>query len=145
MSTTVCALPGDLPAGVRILDCAVSGGNLREALGLLLDRTGGRLCLRLSPVYMAFPLPCPGGVGRSLTPEALRSGYQGEPCHFSEALCTEYYTRMGPGGPEAVLFDTEESLLAKYRAMEAAGVPWCLAEDPKLRALIQRAPPPGRE
>ena len=106
-----------------------------------MDQTGGKLCLRLEPVYMVFQLPCPDGKGQALTLDALRQRYDGQTCHFSEALCTEYFTELRDSRLHAVLFDSPDSLRRKLRTAEDLGVPLVLVEDPKLLKLLREKHP----
>lgn len=136
MSTTVCAAAQEIPPGYFLADCAVSGGCLRDFLRAAMDACGGRLCLRLAPVYMDFPLPCPSGRGQALTARELKARYGGEPCHVSRSLCTEYFTQLREGQAHVVLFDTLQSLREKYRAAAECDVPLVLVEDPALRRQL---------
>lgn len=137
MSTVLCPTPAEIPRGYLLADCAVSGGSLSACLTDLLRAAGGRLCLRLAPVYMDFSLPCPEGTGTALTLEALRGLYQGQKCHFSQALCTEYFSYVRREKAHVVLFDTLESLRRKYQTAWACGVPALLVEDPQLRRALE--------
>ncbi len=127
-----------LPPGTYLGDCAVSGGTLagylRQALGLY----GKNLCIRIAPVYMDFPLPCPGGVGRTLTAAELKSLRREEPCFFSPALGTEYFTCFRQSQAHAVLFDSMSSLQKKLALCRELGVHMVLIEDPELRRQLDR-------
>lgn len=136
MSITVYSRESELPPGCYLADCAVSGGTLRDYLQKAQEAAGGRLCIRIAPVYMDFSLPCPSGVGRPLTVAELQALHQGSPCYFSQALCTEYFTFLREGQAHVVLFDSLTSLRAKYKAVEAAGISMVLIEDPALQAQL---------
>ncbi len=137
MSTVLCPTTAEIPRGCFLADCAVSGGNLAECLAGFLRASGGRLCLRLAPVYMDFALPCPEGTGTALTLEALRGLYQGQKCHFSQALCTEYFSYVRQEQAHVVLFDSLESLRRKAQMARSCGVPALLVEDPQLRRALE--------
>ena len=127
-----------LPPGTYLGDCAVSGGTLENYLRQALGLHGKNLCIRIAPVYMDFPLPCPGGVGRPLSAEELRSLRREEPCFFSPALCTEYFTCVRQGQAHAVLFDSMNSLQKKLALCREVGVSMVLIEDPELRRRLDR-------
>lgn len=136
MSTTVCSSIREIPPGYFLADCATSGGTLQVFLRKALEASGGKLCLRIAPVYMDFPLPCPSGTGRVLSLSELQTLHQGQPCYFSRALCTEYFTLLQDGQAHAVLFDSLRSLRAKYDAAVSCGIPLVLLEDAALRRKI---------
>lgn len=138
MSMTVCSSLQEIPPGYFLAECAVSGGNLQDYLRAIAEAAGGRLCVRLQPVYMDFPLPCPSGSGTPLTPQQLRERHRNAPCFFSEALCTEYFTYVEEGRLHAVLYDSPDSLKKKYQCLQACGIPMVLIEDPQLRSLLTR-------
>lgn len=136
MSMTVCTSVRALPPGYCLAECGVSGGLFTDYLRAVLEAAEGRLCLRLSPIRMEFPLPCPTGQGRALSEAELVRLRGDAPCYFSDALCTEYFTLLRQGAAWTVLFDTERSLREKLRRAEACGVPMALVEDPALRRLL---------
>ena len=136
MSTTVCSRRTEIPAGYFLAECAVSGGTLRDYLRSALRAADGNLCVELRPVYIDFPLPCPSGVGTALTPAELHALHHQEPCCFSTALCTQYFTCLQDGQVHVVLFDSTESLRAKYQTLLELNVPMVLIEDPALRARL---------
>ena len=136
MSMIVCPSLPAVPSGWFVADCCVSGGDLREHIQGLLRLSGGQLCLRLAPVYMEFPLPCPSGEGVLLDPETLRSRYDGSPCYYSGALCMEYFTTLREGRLYAFLYDSPDSLRAKYKLAADCHVPRVLIEDPALRRML---------
>ena len=127
---------GCLPPGTYLGDCAVSGGTLRGYLREALDLYGSRLCIRIAPVYMDFPLPCPSGVGQPLTATALSALRQGAPCFFSPELGTEYFTCLRQGQAHVVLLDSLESLKKKLELCRSLGVSMVLVEDPALRQQL---------
>lgn len=140
MSTTVCSSLDQVPVGFFAADCAVSGGSLRAGITALLQAAEGRLCLRIAPVYMDFPLPCPDGTGRPISSEELTLLRGDLPCHYAEALCAEYFTLLREDGAHAVLFDSRRSLMDKYRLSRELGVPYVLIESPGILELIKSAP-----
>ena len=136
MSMTVCSSLTSLPPGCFLCDCAVSGGTLDSFLHSARKEAEGLLCVRLAPVYMDFTLPCPGGVGKTLTAAELKALYPGTTCYFSKSLCTEYFTYAKDCQAHVVLFDSLRSLQEKYRRIRAAGIPYVLIEDPALRSKL---------
>ena len=136
MSMVVYGSEEQLPPGTYVGDCAVSGGTLEDYLRQALALYGARLCVRIAPVYMDFPLPCPGGVGQILSAEALKALRQGEPCFRSQALGTEYFTCLRQGQAHAVLFDSLDSLKGKLALCRRLGVSMALIEDQALRRQL---------
>lgn len=132
----VYASEGQLPPGTYLGDCAVSGGTLRGYLQEALGLYGGKLCIRIAPVYMDFPLPCPSGVGRSLSADEAQALRQGAPCLFSPELGTNYFTRVIQGQAHVVLLDSPETLTQKFDLCQSLGVSMALVEDPALRRQL---------
>ena len=125
-----------LPPGTYLGDCAVSGGTLAHYLRQALALYGKNLCIRIAPVYMDFPQPCPGGSGRPLTEPELEALRREEPCFYSPALGTEYFTCLRQGQAHAVLFDSLDSLKKKLDLCREVGVSMVLIEDPELRRRL---------
>ena len=136
MSMTVYAREEEVPAGVYLADCAVSGGSLLSYLRNAREAAGGKLCVVLSPVYMDFPLPCPTGVGTALTQAQLKQRRTAAPCYFSKSLCTEYFTYQENGAAHVVLMDSMKSLREKCNAVEAADIHMLLIPDAELRKTL---------
>lgn len=136
MSITVYARETQLPDGCFLADCAVSGGRLRDYLVSALAAAEGRLCVRIAPVFMDFTLPCLSGIGQTLTLEALKSLRGNTPCHFSEALCTQYFTYLQDDCAHVAFFDSVDTLRQKLQIAEAVGVSMALIEDPALRQQL---------
>ena len=127
---------GCLPPGTYLGDCAVSGGTLRGYLQEALGLYGSKLCIRIAPVYMDFPLPCPSGLGRSLSAEAAKEMRQGAACCYSPDLGTEYYTCLRQGQAHVILLDSLDSLKQKLELCRSLGVSMVLVEDLKLRQRL---------
>ena len=134
MSTTVCQ--GKCPRDHRMVSCAVSGGTLEAFIRRSLKEAGGKLCLRLSPQYVDFPLPCSGGKGRGLSPKELQQLYRGQTVHYSEAFKMEYFTYLEQGILHAVLFDSERSLRDKLQLARNLQVPMVYIPEPFLRKTL---------
>lgn len=134
MSTTVCQ--GKCPQDHRMVSCAVSGGTLEQYIRRNMEETGGKLCLRISPQYVTFPLPCPSGKGRQLTPTELQSLYHGQTVHYSEAFKMEYFTYLEQGTLHAVLFDSERSLREKFHLAKKLNVPMVFIPEAFLRKAL---------
>ena len=136
MPIKICTSMDEIPPGYFLADCAVSGGSLREYLQTALQTAEGRLCIHLRPTYMDFPLPCPDGKGQALNAEELHQRYDGSPCHFSKPLCTEYFTYCREHTAHVVLFDSPESLRAKFQLLQECGIPLALIDDQSLRDAL---------
>lgn len=138
MSIHVYGSLHELPPGFYLTDCAVSGGTLESFLRSALELSGGRLCVRIRPYSMDFPLPCPSGIGTVLPEELLHRVREAYPCHFSPALGTNYLTYLDSGVLHAVLFDNERSLGYKLTLCEKLGIPSAFIPDQKLRVLLTK-------
>lgn len=136
MSITVYAREEEVPQGVFLADCAVSGGSLSAYLQSAQQASGEKLCVVLTPVYMDFPLPCPSGVGKWLSSEELKQLRGNAICYFSDTLCTEYFTYLRDGTAHVVLFDSLKSLQAKKQAIEDAGISMVTVPDANLRSQL---------
>ena len=126
MSISIFRHESEVPAGVSLTDCAVSGGTLSSFLSGALAAAQGRLCVRISPIYMEFPLPCPSGTGRLLSPQEARARLGSGTLHISRALCTGYFTFLRDGKLWLMLYDTPETLEQKLACCRACGVPYVL-------------------
>lgn len=115
-----------LPEPCAVTDCAVSGGTLEDYLNRAVRECGQKLCVRIYPVYMDFPLPCPGGIGQFLTQEAFTRRRNTLQPHFSPALGTEYCTLRRADGPHVLLGDTRETLRWKLRLCQRLGVAYAI-------------------
>ena len=111
----------------RVLICtALSGGNLRQRLVEAADRFGpGRLALDLQRLRMDFPLPCPSGVGRPLTKEALEAlmAEKHPAVFYSADLCARYFTCLQERESHFILFDDGETIARKIQLGSALGIP----------------------
>ncbi len=135
MSISFFRRESQLPPGVYLTDCAVSGGTLEGFLIAALSAAQGRLCVRLSPVYMDVPLPCPSGLGRIISPQEAQSlpGFRQLRC--SSSLCTGYFTYLRDGALHLVLYDTQETLERKLECCRLVGVPYVLSpEEGRMKA-----------
>ena len=125
----------ELPSGCYLTDCAVSGGSLEKFLSSACCAAQGRLCVRIAPVYMDFPLPCFSGAGRELSRQEAQSlpGFRQLRC--SDALCTGYFTYLRDGILHLVLYDTQETLERKLSCCRLVGIPYVLSpEEGKMKA-----------
>ena len=130
MSITVCRNPDEIPPGFYITDCAVSGGTLEAFLKTAMELSGGKLCVRISPMATEFPLPCRSGVGAAVSEKRLEELRKKYPCRFSPALVMEYMSFLEAGQVHVVLFDTEETLKRKRALAEQLGIPMVLHQGP---------------
>jgi hypothetical protein len=118
----LCSALNQIPWDYYLVDCAVSGGTLRDFLQQALEAAQGRLCVRVYPTAMDFPLPCPSGVGETL---AFGAEFP-TPSYFSPALCTQYGSYLLEDTLHLVLWDTRETLAKKLQLAESLKIPYAL-------------------
>lgn len=109
-----------LPQAGLLIPAALSGGTLEQRLEEAALEAPGRCWLRLEPVRMRFPLPCPTGCGQTLPQQALNARLAGKHSFFSGDLCCWYAYDL-EGGASMLLYDTEETLNRKLDMARAAG------------------------
>ena len=97
-----------LPQAELLVSSAMSGGDLKQRFRQLSDR---HCWLRLEPMCMAFPLPCPDGQGTVITDLPESSGF------YAESLGCRYIHAPG----QVILFDTVETLEQKILLAKACG------------------------
>ncbi|MBE6995574.1 MAG: hypothetical protein E7429_02415 [Ruminococcaceae bacterium] len=114
-----------IPDAAILLDTALSGGSLTEHLQEAAARWGThRLALDVSRVRMQFPLPCPSGVGTSLSEEVFQAlmAQEAPAVFFSPELCARYFTYVSSGATRFVLFDDADTLKEKLRLGQQFGI-----------------------
>lgn len=109
-----------LPQAGVLIPAALSGGVLAQRLREAAEAAPGRCWLRLEPVRMRFPLPCPTGCGQALSQPALEAKLKGKRTFFSEALCCRYAYDLD-SGTAMLLYDTDETLEQKLRLARDSG------------------------
>lgn len=106
-----------------LLCTALSGGSLRQRLEEACAQYGaGRIALDLQRLMMAFPLPCPTGVGAPLTAAQLQKLRQGHSTYYCDELCAHYFTCRRGSETHFVLFDDADTLARKTELAEALGI-----------------------
>ena len=125
-----------IPKGYSLAECAVSGGNLRSCILDLMKITEGRLCLSIRFYQADFLLPATDGNGQELEQLHLTQLMKGRQSRYSPSLCANYFTYLDGDNLHAVLFDTEKSILEKYKAAEACGVKLVFTEDPAVQQIL---------
>lgn len=104
-------------------DTQISGGELEAYLRALLAVWGARLWVWLEPICMRFPVPCPTGVGETVSAAALQDICARYPSHFSpELLCRYCFFSGSEGRPSVVLFDTDDTCREKLALLRRLGV-----------------------
>lgn len=109
-----------LPQAGLLISAALSGGTLRERLREAAAEAPGRCWLRLEPVRMRFPLPCPTGCGEALTENELEARLSRGQTFFTEPLCCRYAYDLSDG-TAMILYDTQETLRRKAAMAKEAG------------------------
>lgn len=103
-----------------LISAAISGGTLTQRLEEAANAAPGRCWLRLEPLRMVFPLPCPTGCGLSLSQPELEAKLMGKQTFFSEDLCCRYTYDLD-GKAAMILYDTEETLDQKLSMAQEFG------------------------
>ena len=140
----VCRQTDQIPWGWFLGDCAVSGGTLDSYLKEAMCFSGGKICIRLRPISVIFPLPCSTGVGIRPSQEKIRYLCSNHSAHFSDRLMTNYLTYKTNEGLFCLLFDTEDSLCRKMELLKALRIPMVLVEDQKLFHLLKNESAPQK-
>lgn len=122
-----------------VAETALSGGNLEEYLGDLLEQYPGRLAAALRPISADYRLPAQSSEGTPLSRTdrvALQQKY-GAQSFFSRDLCAKYFTYMDEkGNGHFVLFDDDSTLEAKLVRLDALGIQPVFALYPDVRTLL---------
>lgn len=108
-----------------LVGTAISGGTLRGLLEEAIEKHGAkRLAVGIERVAMDFPLPCPSGEGKPLTPDALARlrRHSRTAVFFSEALCAKYFTYRSGAETHLVLFDDEDTVHRKQKLARELGI-----------------------
>lgn len=107
-----------LPRAGILIGSSISGGTLRERLEDAEKDAPGRCWLFLEHLRMRFPLPCPSGVGDTISEEELNALLSAGPSFYTPELCCRYCYDL----PEAmVLYDTGETWQEKINTARSAG------------------------
>lgn len=116
---------GDALPECRVLvSTALSGGDLRTRLEACCRRFGGeRIVLELQRLRMEFPLPCPTGQGKALSPEELRRLQGDNAVYYSRELGSRYFTCRRGQETRFVLLDDGDTLRRKIALGEELGIP----------------------
>lgn len=124
MSIALFSSLTQLPEPCQAVDCAVSGGTMEVFLRSALAAAQGVLCAVITPVSMDFSLPCPGGIGQTLTAQQVQALRQGRRLLYSDALMTSYFTYEAQHTLHVVLTDTDDTLRRKLRLCRSLGIPY---------------------
>ena len=118
------------PRARILVSTAISGGTLKDRLESAVRRYGAdRTVAALERRAEDFPIPARTGCGTPLTPEALNSLRRSirASVYYSPELCARYFTYLQGQHPHFVLFDDSETMRAKRKAAQEAGIAECLA------------------
>lgn len=124
LSITLFTSLTQLPTPCQAVDCAVSGGTMEAFLHSALAAAQGVLCAVITPVFMDFSLPCPGGIGQTLTEPQAQQLRQDRRLFYSNALVTSYFTYEAQHVLHVVLTDTDDTLRKKLRLCRSLGIPY---------------------
>lgn len=108
-----------------LISSALSGGSLEVRLSEAVKTYGAdRVILALERCAEEFPLPCPSGCGRPLSPEELErlTAAHRPHFHFSSALCTRYFVHCREDRAHLVLWDDDDTLREKHACARRCGV-----------------------
>ena len=109
-----------------VVETAISGGSLEEYLKNAMAQTNGLVCALVSPICMAFSLPCPSGIGEPVSADTLTQWQKRTPSFFSEELCCNYLQYQDSTGPHLLLFDDETSLQKKCSLVQSLRIPFLI-------------------
>ncbi|MBQ2738911.1 MAG: hypothetical protein IJF36_01655 [Oscillibacter sp.] len=109
----------EAPTAVVFIGSAISGGDFRTYLQEA-RQSKQSLALDVRRLRMDFPLPCPGGMGRTLTGEELAQ-HMPTAAFFSRELCARYFTRTENGQTHFILYDDAETMNRKVRIARELG------------------------
>lgn len=130
------AYAGASPAGTVLVETALSGGQFDQYLQEQLQRRKGPSALSMQQMRMEFPLPCPSGVGQSLTEAQLQKITEEHrpSVFFSQDLCARYFTYGQGSQTRFVLYDDAATLRKKLQigaslGYTAAFLPWAEIKD----------------
>ncbi|MEA4813841.1 MAG: hypothetical protein VB112_02880 [Oscillospiraceae bacterium] len=109
-----------------VLVCtAVSGGTLKYRLqGAIREFGANRVAADFARVSMDFPLPSPGGSGRTTSVGELESLMTrlSPAVFYSAELCAKYFTYSAGGGTRLYLFDDAGTMNEKIRFAGTLGI-----------------------
>lgn len=118
------------PRARLLVSTAISGGTLRERLVSALRRYGAdRTVAALEKRAEDFPIPARTGCGKALTSEELARLRRNTHAniYWSPELCAHYFTYVREQRPHFVLFDDRDTMQAKLKTAQSAGISVCMA------------------
>lgn len=101
----------------------ISGGTLRERLTQALAQYGARLWLRIEPLCMRFPMPCPTGEGETITRAQSAALQARAPAFYSPEFCCMYCVETESGRAFMHLFDTPDTISETLALAFELGLP----------------------
>lgn len=108
----------------------ISGGALRARLLQALEQYGTRLWLRIEPLCMRFPMPCPTGEGETVLPEESARIQKDFPAFFSPELCCMYCAGISGENAAMHLFDTPQTISKKLQLANELGAAYVFGDIP---------------
>lgn len=108
----------------------LSGGTLRERLSQALEQYQDRLWLRVEPVCMRFPMPCPTAEGRTLTQQQSAAIRSACPAFYCPEFCCMYCVQFDGAQAFMHLFDTTQTIAEKLALANELGVPYAFGDIP---------------
>ena len=125
-------------AGI-LISSSLSGGTLDTRLAEAVRTAPGRCWLRLDPLRMRFPLPCPSGTGTPLPQDMADILIDKQITFYSPELCCRYCYDLPKG---IILYDTEDTRSEKLRLAEKHGMngavmlPWTSHKFPSAQNFL---------
>lgn len=112
------------------LSSRLSGGTLRERLTQALAQYGERLWLRVEPLRMRFPMPCPTADGEPLTQSESLTIQDACPAFYCPEFCCMYCVQFDGAQAFMHLFDTTQTISKKLALANDLGVPYAFGDIP---------------
>ena len=122
-----------------VAETALSGGNLEDYLGDLLEQYPGRLAAALRPISADYRLPAQSSEGTPLSRTdrvALQQKY-GAQSFFSRDLCAKYFTYQQDGQAHFVLFDDADTIRCKLNLGKKMAFPYAFLLCSEVEDLLE--------
>ena len=117
---------------ITIISSALTGGTFSEYLKSMKGNYG-TVCLMISPLHHAFPLPSFSGIGNALQETELNLATESLEIQFSPHLVCHYAYDFKT--KQVILFDDLHTLNEKVNAAEKEGIQFLAADQDLIKKL----------